>query len=72
MKKFKDYIYPIIVFFIQLTLMILPSFFEISFSYNKVIQNELNFRTNISRIQAVLKLWTMRRLSIEGKIMVFK
>ena len=28
----------------------------ISFSYNKAIQNELNFRTTISKIQAVLKL----------------
>ena len=31
----------------------------ISFSYNKDIQNELNFRSTISKIQAVLKLWTM-------------
>ena len=44
----------------------------ISFSYNKAIQNELNFRTTISKIQAVLKLWRMRRLSLEGKIIVFK
>ena len=44
----------------------------ISFSYNKAIQNELNFRTTISKIQAVLQLWRMRRLSLEGKIIVFK
>ena len=44
----------------------------ISFSYNKDIQNELNFRSTISKIQAVLKLWTMWRLSLEGKIMVLK
>ena len=44
----------------------------ISFSYNKAIQNELNFRTTISKIQAVLKLWRMRKLSLEGKIIVFK
>ena len=43
----------------------------ISFSYNKAIQNELNFRTTISKIQAVLKLWRMRRLSLEGKIIVY-
>ena len=42
----------------------------ISFSYNKAIQNELNFRTTISKV--VLKLWRMRRLSLEGKIIVFK
>ena len=44
----------------------------ISFSYNKAIQNELNFRSTISKIQAVLKLWRMGRLSLEGKIIVFK
>ena len=44
----------------------------ISFSYNKAIQNELNFRTTISKIQAVLKLWRMRRLSLEVKILVLK
>ena len=44
----------------------------ISFSYNKAIQNELNFRTTISKIQAVFKLWRMRKLSLEGKIIAFK
>ena len=44
----------------------------ISFSYNKTIRNELNFRTTISKIQAVLKLWRMQRLSLEAKIIVFK
>ena len=43
-----------------------------SFSYNKAIQNELNFRTTISKTQTVLKLWRLRRLSFEGKIIVFK
>ena len=31
----------------------------ISVSYNKAIQNELNFRTTISKIELVLKLWRM-------------
>ena len=31
----------------------------ISFSYNEAIQHELNFRTTISKMQAVLKLWRM-------------
>ena len=44
----------------------------ISFSYNKAIQNKLNFRATIFKIQAVLKLWRMRQLSLEGKIIVFK
>ena len=45
---------------------------RISFSYNKAIQNELNFRMIISKIQAVLKLQSMRRLSLEWLIIVFK
>ena len=44
----------------------------ISLSYNKAIQNELNFRTTISKIRAVLKLWRTRKLSLEGMIIVFK
>ena len=44
----------------------------ISFSYNKAIQNKLNFRKTISKIQAVLKLLRMLRLSLEGRIIVFK
>ena len=45
---------------------------RINFSYNKAIQNELSFRTTISYIQAVLKLCRIQRLSVEGKIIVFK
>ena len=44
----------------------------ISFSYNKTSQNELNFRMTISKIQAVLELWRMWRLLLEGKFVVFK
>ena len=44
----------------------------ISFSYNRAVQSELNFRATIFKIQAVLKLWRMRRLSRDGKIIVFK
>ena len=44
----------------------------ISLSYNKAIQNELNFRTTISKIRAALKLWRTRKLSLEGMIIVFK
>ena len=31
----------------------------VSLSYDKAIQKELNFRTTISKIQAVLKFWRM-------------
>ena len=41
---------------------------RIGFSYNKAIQNESNFKTTISKIQGVLQLWRMRKLSLEGKI----
>ena len=44
----------------------------ISFSYNRAVQNELNFRATIFKTQAVLKLWRMQRLSRDGKIVVFK
>ena len=44
----------------------------ISFSYDKAIQNELNFRMTNSKIKTVLKLWRMGKLSLEGKITVFK
>ena len=43
---------------------------RVTFSYNKAIQNDLNFRTTISKIQPVLKLWSMQ--SLEGKVIVFK
>lgn len=43
-----------------------------SFFYNKAVQNELNYRTYIYKIQGILKLWRMIRLSIEGKIILFK
>ena len=42
------------------------------FSYNKVLQQEKNFYHHITQIQNVLKLWRMRDLSLEGKIVVFK
>ena len=45
---------------------------RIIFSHDKAFQNELNFRTTISKIQAALKLCRMRSVSLEGKIIVFK
>ena len=44
----------------------------IHFSYNKKKRNEKNFLDSITKIQNVLKVWRMRRLTLEGKIMVFK
>ena len=44
----------------------------IHFSYNKEKRNEKIFLESITKIQNVLKVWRMRRLTLEGKIIVFK
>ena len=44
----------------------------IHFSYNKKKRNEKNFLERITKIQYILKVWRMRRLTLEGKIIVFK
>ena len=42
------------------------------FSYNKTKQDETNFLETITKIQNVLRIWRMRSLTLEGKIIVFK
>ena len=44
----------------------------IHFVYNELIAIEKNFLTAISNIQGVLKLWIMKQLTIEGRIVIFK
>ena len=44
----------------------------IHFSCNKKKRNEKNFLDSITKIQNVLKVWRMRRLTPKGKIIVFK
>ena len=44
----------------------------IYFSYNKKLLQEKNFFNHIVKIQNILKLWKLRNLSIEGRIVVFK
>ena len=44
----------------------------IHFSHNKEKRNEKIFLESITKIQNVLKVWRMRRLTLEGKIIVFK
>ena len=41
-------------------------------SYNKKIQDDLNFCKTIKNFCNVIKLWRMRKLSLEGKIKFFK
>ena len=42
------------------------------FSYNINLMNQENYCQAITNIHGILKLWRMRNLSIEGKIVVFK
>ena len=44
----------------------------VHFSYNKTKEDEENFLEIISKVQNVLKIWRMRSLTLEGKIIVFK
>ena len=44
----------------------------IHFSYNNKLNMEKNFLTATSNIQSVLKIWHIRNLTLEGKILVFK
>ena len=42
------------------------------FSYNKKLKEEKNFYKIVTDIQRVLKIWKMRRLTLEEKIVIFK
>ena len=42
------------------------------FSYNEKLKEEKNFYTAVTNIQRVLKIWKMRNLTLEGKIVIFK
>ena len=44
----------------------------IHFLHNKLIAREKNFLKAILNIQGFLKLWRMRQLTIEGRILIFK
>ena len=44
----------------------------IYFSYNKKLEQGKNFLNHIVKIQDILKLWKLRNLTIEGRIVVFK
>ena len=42
------------------------------FPYNEKLKDEKNFYTTVTSIQRVLKIWKMRNLTLEGKIVIFK
>ena len=44
----------------------------IHLSYNKKLQDDMNFCNTIKNICHVIKVWRMRNLSLEGKIIIFK
>ena len=44
----------------------------IHFSYNKKIENEDNFIKLIRKIENVLKIWRTRKVTVQGKIAIFK
>ena len=44
----------------------------IHFSYNEKLKDEKNFYTTVTNIQRVMKIWKMRNLTLEGKIVIFK
>ena len=41
-------------------------------SYNKKLQDDINFCTTMKNICDVIKSWRMRHLYLEGKITIFK
>ena len=41
----------------------------VHFSYNKKLEHEMNFQSNIVKIESVLRVWHMRNLT---KVLVFK
>ena len=46
--------------------------FGIYFSYDKRLEQDKNFLNHNVKIQNILKLWKLRNLTIEGRIVVFK
>ena len=45
---------------------------DILFSYNKKIENGEKFINLIKKIENVLKIWRIRKFTIQGKITIFK
>ena len=42
------------------------------FSYNEKLKEEKNFYKIVTDMQQVQKIWKMKQLTIEGKIVIFK
>ena len=46
--------------------------FGVHISYNKKIKDDLKFTKTIKNLCNVIKLWRIRKLTLEGKITIFK
>ena len=44
----------------------------VHFSYDKKLEHQMNFQSHIVKMESVLRVWCMRNLTIEGKVLVFK
>ena len=44
---------------------------ECHYFYNKKAQQEKNFKHHVTKIENMLRIWKMRQLTLEGKIMDF-
>ena len=44
----------------------------VQFSYNQNLQTQRKFEKSISNMKNILKLWRMRNITFEGKIIIFK
>ena len=44
----------------------------VHFSYNQILYKEKNFMESLKKLQDVTKIWSMRALSLYGKITIFK
>ena len=42
------------------------------FSYNAILHEEKNFLETVKKMEKILQIWRMRKLTIQGKITVFK
>ena len=45
---------------------------DIRFSYNEKLKDEKNFYKIVTDVQRVVKIWKMRSLKVEGKIVILK
>ena len=45
---------------------------DVHISYNKTLQGDLNYLDSIKNIVNVIRLWQMRKLTIEGKVIIFE